>query len=226
MRIDLHNHTAHGSGDALTEPDELVEIARARGLDGVCITEHSKEKTPLAEDLARRHGFPVFGGMEASSELGDFLVFGVPSVPRRLIAARDIREYVLAEGGVMVLAHPFRWDLSPKPWIGPRDPDLTLEKALGLPVLGLVEALEVVNGQSTPEDVAFTTEVSRRAGLGGTGGSDSHVPLEIARCCTVFEDGVRSEAELVQALKSGRYWAEDRRPLPPNARVEGSSPQS
>jgi predicted metal-dependent phosphoesterase TrpH len=226
MRIDLHNHTAHGSGDALIEPDELVEIARARGLDGVCITEHAKERTPLAEELARRHRFPVFGGMEASSELGDFLVFGVASIPRRIIAARDIREYVLAQGGVMVLAHPFRWDLSPKPWIGPRDPDLTLEKALGLPVLGLVEALEVVNGQSTPEDVAFTREVSRRAGLGGTGGSDAHTTMEIARCCTVFEDAVRSKDGLVRALRSGRYRAEDRRPLPQKAPIDGAADQS
>lgn len=211
MKIDLHIHTAHGSSDALIDPDELAEIARARGLDGVCITEHGRQRTPLAAELSRRHRFPVFGGMEASCELGDILVFGVESIPRHLIAGRQIREYVLERGGVMVWAHPFRQDLSPRPWVGPLDPHLTVEKALRRPMLKLVEALEVVNGQATQADVEFAREVSRRAGLGGTGGSDAHIPLEIGHCCTVFEDGVRSEQDLVRALRLGRYWAEDRR---------------
>ncbi len=211
MKIDLHVHTAHGSSDALIQPDELVEIARARGLDGVCITEHGKQRTPLAPELSRRHRFPVFGGMEAACEFGDILVFGVESIPKRLITGRQIRDYVLECGGVMVWAHPFRQDLSPRPWVGPLDPDLTVEKALSRPMLKLVEALEVANGQATPADVEFTREVSRRAGLGATGGSDAHITIEIGYCCTVFEDGLRSEDELVRALKFGRYWAEDRR---------------
>lgn len=48
MRIDLHNHTVHGSVDAVNDPDRLVEIARERGADGIAITEHGKTKTPIA----------------------------------------------------------------------------------------------------------------------------------------------------------------------------------
>lgn len=212
MKVDLHNHTREGSIDAVTDPDLLVEIARARGLDGICITEHGKTKTPLAETLRRRHGFLVLAGMEVSTELGDLLVFGVDAIPRQLITARQVREFVAAKGGVVVAAHPYRWDLSPKPWIGPRDPDLTIEKALAAPLVTLVDAMEAANGWATTLDVEFTCEVARRAGLAVTGGSDAHGPNEIGRCFTVFEDDIRDESDLVRALKSGRFSAEDVRP--------------
>lgn len=212
MKIDLHSHTREGSIDAVTDPDLLVELARERGLDGVCITEHGRTRSPLADGLRRRHGFLVLSGMEVSTELGDFLVFGVDVVPRQLITARQVRDYVAARGGVIVAAHPYRWDLSPKPWTGPRDPDLTLEKALAAPLVGLVDAMEVANGWATPLDVRFTREVARRAGLGVTGGSDAHGPGEIGRCFTVFEDAIRAERDLVRAVKSGRCHPEDVRP--------------
>lgn len=150
--------------------------------------------------------------MEVSCEIGDLLVFGVDEVPRRLIAARQICEFVRGAGGVVIAAHPYRWDLSPKPWIGPRDPGLSLEKALAAPLLALVDALEAVNGWATQRDVDFTRAVCERSGLGATGGSDAHAPGEIGRCFAVFEhDGIRMEADLVRALKHDRYVAEDLR---------------
>lgn len=212
MRIDLHNHTRDGSIDAVTDPDLLAEIARSRGLDGICITEHGKTKTPLADTLRQRHGFLVLAGMEVSTELGDLLVFGVDAIPRDAITARQVRAFLTAKGSVVVAAHPYRWDLSPKPWIGPRDPDLTIEKALAAPLVSLVDAMEAANGWATTLDVEFTREVARRAGLAVTGGSDAHSPGEIGRCITVFEDDIRDEADLVRALKSGRFHAEDLRP--------------
>jgi predicted metal-dependent phosphoesterase TrpH len=214
MRIDLHNHTARGSIDAVNDPDRLVEMARARGADGIAITEHGKVRTLLAADLSLRHGFPVFAGMEVSCELGDLLVFGIEEIPKHMISARQISEFVRTQGGVMIAAHPYRWDLSPKPWIGPRDPDLTVEKALAAQLLNLVDALESVNGWATQFDIDFTAEVCRRSGMRGTGGSDAHGPHEIGRCFTVFEsDGIRTDDDLVRALKHDTYRAEDNRPL-------------
>ncbi len=40
MLIDLHTHTQPLSHDSLLSPDELIEAARAAGLDAVCLTEH------------------------------------------------------------------------------------------------------------------------------------------------------------------------------------------
>jgi len=40
LKIDLHCHTKY-SGDNDLEPEELIEQAVKKNLDGVCITEHS-----------------------------------------------------------------------------------------------------------------------------------------------------------------------------------------
>jgi predicted metal-dependent phosphoesterase TrpH len=213
VTIDLHNHTAHGSIDAVNDADLLIETARARGVDGIAITDHGKTRSPLAADLAARHNFPVFAGMEVSCELGDLLVFGVDEIPVRVISAADISAYVRTAGGAVVAAHPYRWHLSPKPWIGPRDAEFSIAKALAQPLVALVDALEAANGWATQLDVDFTLAVCRRTGLRATGGSDAHAPDEIGRCYTVFEsDDIRTAADLVRALKHDAYTAEDVRP--------------
>ncbi|MDO8785779.1 MAG: PHP domain-containing protein, partial [Syntrophales bacterium] len=105
--LDLHIHTTI-SGDSLITPEVLFMGAKKAGLDGVCITEHGFEKSRIAADLSREYGFPFFAGMEASTELGDILVFGIDSFPRTISRARDLREFADKEGGVLVAAHPFR----------------------------------------------------------------------------------------------------------------------
>lgn len=214
MIIDLHLHTHLGSVDSVIDPDDLIRRAQAAGLDGIAITEHGHRVPPSVWELAERYRgrFPIFPGMEASSELGDILIFGIDSYPRTLHRAADLRRYVLAAGGVMVAAHPFRWDLSPKPWLPPRDGQLTLEKALSHPLMGLVDALEAINGWATPQEVDFTLEVGRHLGMATTGGSDAHHPRDVGICVTVFHNAVHTLDDLVRELKAGRCHAEDRRP--------------
>jgi hypothetical protein len=40
-----------------------------------------------------------------------------------------------------------------------------------------------------------------------TGGSDAHSVHGLGRCTTVFPDDIHSEAEFIDALKNGRYYA-------------------
>lgn len=208
--IDLHNHTVVGSGDSIIAPEQLIQIAKSKGLDGVCITEHGNKRPEGVEELARKYGFVVIGGMEASTELGDILIFGLESFPRVLHRARDLAQHVREQGGAMVAAHPFRYDLSQKPWLRMPLP-ISVEEACQREFLHMVDAMEVANGWATEEDVEFSREVSRRLSLGGTGGSDAHTPKDIGFCVTVFESEIRDDQDLIRELKTGRFWAEDRR---------------
>ena len=53
--IDLHTHTQPLSHDSLLSPDDLIEAAKAAGLDAVCLTEHDFTWDPQAvRELARR----------------------------------------------------------------------------------------------------------------------------------------------------------------------------
>jgi predicted metal-dependent phosphoesterase TrpH len=214
MIIDMHIHTTLGSDDSIINPDELIEVAKVRGLDGVCITEHGNRRPRGIDELAKRHHFLVFGGMEASIELGDILIFGVDSYPRHIHRAAELREFVLQSGGVMIAAHPFRYDF-PKVWNNPwsrRRRVLTIEEACRRPLFRLVEAMEVLNGWATEEDSVFAQQVSDHLGLAGTGGSDAHTIPEIGRCATVFDNHFQTEEGLIAAIKARCYRAEDHRP--------------
>lgn len=40
MIIDMHMHEMRYSGDSFLRLENMVEIAKRRGLDGICITDH------------------------------------------------------------------------------------------------------------------------------------------------------------------------------------------
>lgn len=212
MIIDLHTHTTLGSPDSLIRPRQLVEIAKRAGLDGVCITEHGNSKAEGIDELAREYNFLVLGGFEATTELGDILVFGVDSYPESITRAAELRRFVVEAGGAMIAAHPFRNYITRRAYLTSGD-SLTIEKACSLEIFRLVDAIEVVNGWSIEEDVIFTQEVSSRLALKGTGGSDAHLPTQIGCCVTIFENTIRTERDLVAELKGGRFQAADRRSM-------------
>jgi predicted metal-dependent phosphoesterase TrpH len=199
--VDLHTHTRFGSNCSYMEPAQLVQRAKEVGLDAVCITEHNAPWDEGAiRALSERSGFPVLGGVEVSTELGDVLVFGVQA---RLLAGsrmEDLRRLVETEGGVMIAAHPFRC----YSWPGAA---MDVEEAAALPVLRWVDAVEVFNGTSPWPEVEFGCAVLERLGLPGVGGSDAHSPLSVGRCYTRFEREVASVEELVAELKGGRFRA-------------------
>ena len=205
--LDLHIHTTI-SGDSLITPEVLFREAKKAGLDGVCITEHGFEKSRIAADLSREYAFPFFAGMEASTELGDILVFGIDSYPRTISRARELKEFVEKGGGVLVAAHPFRSNFN-RSSSTPAASDIALNHKYQL--LRLVDAMEVINGWSSEAEVVHCQKVSEELSLNGTGGSDAHIPVQVGCCVTIFENVIRSEEDLVAELKRGRFRAEDRR---------------
>ena len=206
MIVDLHIHTTI-SGDSIITPDMLVSAAINAGLDGVCITEHGIEKSRIAQELALEFDFPVFGGMEASTEFGDILIFGIDGYPRVIYKATELVEFVKEAGGVLIAAHPFRSNFGRSTYKN----SLSVDAACESRILQLVDAMETFNGWSTEEEAALCQEVSSTLGLKSTGGSDAHIPKQVGCCVTIFEDRIKNEAEFVEALKQGEFTAQDRR---------------
>ncbi len=65
MFIDTHMHEMTCSKDSFLKLEQMVEIAREKGLGAICITDHDdmglKE---YAEEYAEKTGFPIFVGIE------------------------------------------------------------------------------------------------------------------------------------------------------------------
>ena len=210
MRIDLQTHSVLGSADSVIQPDQLIAQAKARDLDAVCLTEHGNRQPTGLDELGRRHNFLIIPGIEAGTDLGDLLIFGVPWFPRELTRAADLIPYVHDRGGVVVAAHPFRYHLSQKPWLR-RPKPISIEQAADWEIFRLVDAFEAVNGFATAADVAFCQELAQGAGLRATGGSDAHAVQEVGLCATIFERPIHSAADLVAEIRAGRFQSEDNR---------------
>jgi predicted metal-dependent phosphoesterase TrpH len=199
MIIDLHLHTIY-SGDSLVAPEDLIEQALQIGLDGICVTEHgSLRASETVEEFALGTPLKVFRGIEASTDLGHILVYGVtveqwaPFEEQQGIPAQEMVDYVRSCGGVCIPAHPFRFN---SPGLGDR-----VETLIG------IFAVEGFNGKCDSEENQLACEQARRLNLRITGGSDAHVQGQVGRCATVFEHRFDSMSKLVDELKSGNFEA-------------------
>jgi predicted metal-dependent phosphoesterase TrpH len=166
LRVDLHSHTRL-SMDCLSDPEAVLRVAQARGIDRIAITDHNEIDTALAlhaiapdrvlvgEEVKTREGFDVIG------------LFLTEKIPKRT-PARETCERIRAQGGVVYVPHPF---------------DVARSGAgeSGLDALAdLVDVVEVHNSRCWLD--AFNARALQWAVANGKlhgAGSDSHTLAEI-----------------------------------------------
>ncbi|MFH1150755.1 MAG: PHP domain-containing protein [Actinomycetota bacterium] len=200
MLVDLHVHTNISSRCSSVQPEELVERAYELGLDAVAVTEHSTFRgAQVNHEYALERGFKVFRGMEVFTELGDMLVFGWQEHIRYyLFPFADLAHEVEKRGGVIIPAHPCR---------GEADARHRFKDELPPELLESIAAIETHNGAMTRKSNDMAELIRKKHRLFGTGGSDAHHVSHIGRCITVFEEEPSNDAELIEALKRGKYRA-------------------
>ena len=187
MLFDLHVHTDLSPCSRMAIRD-ILDRAKIRGLDGVCITDHDTMdiRYQLSEGV-QENGICVLFGMEYTTAQGDFLLFGpFEDLPTKLptdVLLKTVRN----SGGVAVAAHPFRRHRS------------TAEKVIRS---GLCRAVESLNGRNSMTENAAVDRWLARYDLVRCGGSDAHTPNEVGRFATRFFNPVLSCADLIRALKS------------------------
>ena len=191
MLIDMHMHEMTFSKDSFLKLDEMVRIAKEKGLDAICITDHdSMGLKDYAAEYTKATGFPVFVGIEYFSLQGDIVAFGIDEYPNERIPAQDFIDLVKAQGGVCFAAHPFR------------NNNRGLEDNLRT-VHGL-DGLEVLNGSTSLEACYKAAEYAEELGLFTLGSSDCHVPEKVGVCATYFPNEVRTMDEFLTEFKKGQ----------------------
>ncbi len=210
MRIDLHVHTTAGSADSSIRASALAAGAVKAGIDAIAVTEHFRVWDAFeAQQLAAETGLKLLRGVEWNTDRGHILVFGLDRYDTGIRSAEQLRQHVLAAGGYMVLAHPFRHFFDPLParrWlVGDGPATMPAGQCAALPIFSLVDEIEVQNSNCTPRENAFAAEVAALRGMRGTGGSDAHYLDDIGRCHTVFEREPHDVAAMISELRAGRF---------------------
>lgn len=195
-KIDLHNHS-YFSKDSSADPEELVAAAINAGLDGIAFTEHNSYTASDPIEAIRgkyKDKLMIFRGAEYIAAEGHLLVFGVTddfifNDAGLYAPAQEIIDAVNSIGGAVIVPHPFR------EWARLR---------IDISELKGISAIEAFNGHNSLDENLKAYRAAEVLGLPTTGGSDSHVSMQIGVCYTEFFDDVK-EDNIAEILKYGSY---------------------
>jgi predicted metal-dependent phosphoesterase TrpH len=204
MLVDLHAHTAPRSNCSRTTLEELVETARARGLDALCITEHDV-RWPDDElaDASRLLDFPLIPGVELTTDVGHVLVFGPLRKPLWLGYKLDeLVEECAQSDTALVLPHPVRRLAGDRAIRGGRVPP-SPEAIAALPQWEAVHAIEIASTQTTALEHTLTAAALEVVPRPAVGASDAHAAGLAGRYATRLDRDVRTAEELAAEIRAG-----------------------
>lgn len=179
-KIDLHCHSRF-SADGVSEPEEIIAMAKARGLNGVAITDHNtcecvdyfREKNLLKESGEPVDGFLIIPGQEITTAEGHLLALGIVLPNLKGISAKEAVTMIHAKGGIAVAPHPY--DLFRA---GIRESVLETLDLDGIEVFNAATTLKRCNRQAR--------QYSQKHRLPMTAGSDAHHAQAVGVSYTVF----------------------------------------
>ena len=216
---ELHSHTKIGSACSSFEPEEYPQYYIELGYNGMVISDHFYHGNTAidrslewgefvrqysdgyrrAKEAGDKLGFSVFFGIEFrfKERNDEYIVLGftpewIADHPElRDIGRGEFFDFVHANGGYVIQAHPFR-------------------KASYISSITLsgdaVDAVEVFNSCNDPVNCRQAYEYAKNLGLPMVGGSDiHHKSFSKEHSGIITEEKLDSVEALIEALKSGRY---------------------
>src|ERR1700733_12554968 len=131
LRCQLHAHTTNSDGEPT--PEGLVEHYARAGYDVLEMTDHWQITLYEHEGILILPSAELSGAVEGALEEADVLAYGIddlPEVREKFPSISEAAAWIVAQGGVAYLAHPY--------WSG-----LAREHYLGAPDLS---GMEIFNG--------------------------------------------------------------------------------
>ena len=189
LKIDMHVHTWYS--DSKASVDDVLRMARVKGLDGVAITDHNTLVGAL-EAERKRGDLIVVPGEEVSTVHGEIIALGIRRVvPKGLPITEAIRR-VHSQGGLVVIPHPT------VPFMGGLKEE-TLKK-LSIDGIEVFSAITPLPGYHFKKNL----KLARSLGLPMLAGSDSHFPETVGDAYTIVYSEGRSIKEILDAVRRGR----------------------
>ena len=197
LLFDLHSHSRF-SADGVAEPEDMVKVAKEKGLNGFAITDHNTcacVEYFLQKGLMNKEGTPVDGlliipGQEITTAEGHLLALGITLPDLKGIPALEAVALIHQAGGLAIPPHPYDFFRA-----GIREPVLeTLE----------IDALEVFNAATTLKRYnkqAF--QYAQNRGLPMTASSDAHDSAALGTAYSILEAETFSVAGVLEAIRRG-----------------------
>jgi len=184
-------HTLH-SPDGLCSVEDAVKAAKAKGLNGIAITDHNTIRGHVEAKKFSRNDFIIIPGVEISSADGHILGLGVRELVQRGLSAEETVKRIKEQGGISIVAHPFAFG---------RKPNLVYKAKF--------DAVEAFNSRA----LFFSNPLARRFAEQNrfpmTAGSDAHHCDEIGLAITTLNckpnvDSILEEIKRGETSISGR----------------------
>jgi predicted metal-dependent phosphoesterase TrpH len=197
LNIDLHCHSRF-SADGVADPEEMVHVARERGLHGFAITDHN---TCACVDYFLQHGlmredglavdnFLIIPGQEITTRAGHLLALGVRIPDLKGIEPADAVRIIHEQGGLAIPPHPYDY----------------FRAGIRESVLDSIpwDALEVFNAATTLRRCNRKAyEYALKNKLPMTAGSDAHHAEMIGVAYTILEVQEFSVQGALDAIRKG-----------------------
>ncbi|HOX24141.1 MAG TPA: PHP-associated domain-containing protein [Candidatus Krumholzibacteria bacterium] len=203
MRVDLHIHTSERSSCALSTTLEQLSAARDAGLGAVAITDHHR-LVPTRQRREWSELFPeilLLPGIEITldAEGEDILVVGLddPRLERGAWSWPELHDHVREHGGLLVLAHPYRYQAEIGIDLESRRPD----------------ALEAYSPNVPSRHRGRIRQDAERLGLPVVANSDAHWASGIGAYANRLAVVASDAAQVVAAIREGRFTVETPDPI-------------
>lgn len=193
IKLDLHIHSQY-SEDGTGTPQEIIKIVKKKGLNGLAITDHNTIKGGLEALKYSSKDFVVIPGIEISTSNGHIIALNVKEkIPKGLTASETV-DKILDLNGIPIVPHIFR-NMS------------GVKENILKDILDKISVMEVFNACSQPSSNLKAAKIAKKYNLGGTGGSDSHMPEYAGEAYTLIDTTDLSLNSIVSNIEKKKTWA-------------------
>lgn len=186
MKFDLHIHSAYSDGRASVE--EILRVARRKGLSGIAVTDHNTldgSRAALRISRSRYREMIVVRGVEIDTSEGHLIVLGVDEMPVLGNTPEETIEEAHDLGGISVLPHPYH----------------LFRHSIGR--IPPVDAVEVCNSKYILGISNLRARLeARRSGIPMVAGSDAHLAETVGLGVTILN--AASEDDVLEEIRKNR----------------------
>jgi len=194
LKLDLHIHSEY-SEDGTGSVKEIIKSVQRKGLNGLAITDHNTIKGGLSAIKEAPKDFVVIPGIEISTNDGHVIALNVKEDIKRGLSVEETIDLINDKGGITIIPHLYR-SMS-----GIKEEKLKNN-------LSKISAIEVFNSCSVSKTNYKISKLAKKLKIGGTGGTDSHIPKYCGLAYTTVDTTDKSIDTIISEIQNKKTWGE------------------